>query len=366
VTRSKWIEPAYLRDDWGAYNKAGRDIAKLLSSADLGDEESEALSRVDAHLDLIANWRAAHRYPLHSITMGLRQRAKRVDASALVVQRQKRLPSIIPKLERGISLTQIQDIGGCRAVLSDLPRLLKLHSHYSTKMDWLDPKSRSFLNGSPKNYIENPKDDVYRSIHYVIRYISKIEKYAVYDSMKIEMQIRTRAQHSWATAVEIVDFFTGEGLKSDIDKNQATPQWKRFFKLMGSVIALNENCPVVPGTPSSEKELIDELRHICDSFHVITKLEGYGKTVTHITTAKNLPRRGPYVIILNIDKRTLRIMPYNQEADNYLKKEKQYFDDKLVQVLQADAVSLSQLKRAYPNYDLDTKEFVNTVKGALF
>jgi hypothetical protein len=154
-------------------------------------------------------------------------------------------------------------------------------------------------------------------------------------------------------------------LKSDINKNEATPQWKRFFKLMGSVIALNEGSPMVPGTPATKKQLIEELQHICETFHVIAKLEGYGTTVTHITTDKNLPKSGPYVIILNIDKRTLRIMPYNQGTDNYLKNEKQHLNDPLVQVLQADAASLSQLKRAYPNYDLDTKEFVNTVKLAL-
>jgi (p)ppGpp synthase/HD superfamily hydrolase len=190
---TKWIQPAHT--DWKVYNKAGKELSQILKNIDhLSDDE---WSHLNTCLGIVANWRVAHRYPLHSIMMGVRQRARNIDANALVVQRLKRLPSIFPKIERGISLTQIQDIGGCRAVLADLPRLKKLHQQYSTQMDWLDLKSKSYLNGAPKNYIEHPKDDGYRSIHYVVRYVSDLEKYSVYDKMKIEVQIRTRAQHSW-------------------------------------------------------------------------------------------------------------------------------------------------------------------------
>jgi putative GTP pyrophosphokinase len=348
----KWVPPLY--SDRRIYNSAGR---VLVSNTSTEDERRQAM-------DTISNWRVAHRYPLHSIMMGLRQRAHAVDGKAVVVQRLKRLPSIIPKLQRGLNLTQIQDIGGCRAVIRDVARLEALCNKY-VGHELASLGGKSYLNGDRKDYIREPKRDGYRGVHLVFRYVADVEKYHCYDDMKVEIQLRSQAQHSWATAVEIVDFFTGERLKTDIERNQATPQWKRFFQLMSSFMADEEGLPWVPETPTSRAELIEELREVCTSFHVINKLEGYGATVTRISTSGNLPKSGPYLIVLNVDKRTLRITPYNEEADNYLKREKEYLNNPLVQVLQADASSLSQLKRAYPNYELDTKEFVERVKKAL-
>ncbi len=347
----KWTRPLHVERT--IYNQAGR----LLIRATASEAEKQRA------METLSNWRAAHRYPLHSIMMGLRQRARSVDANALVVQRLKRLPSIIPKLQRGLNLTQIQDIGGCRGVIRDITRLEALRGKYlGRESAWLHGKS--YLNAEPKNYINEPKSDGYRSIHYVFRYVAEVPKYECFNDMKVEVQIRTRAQHSWATAVEIVDFFTGERLKTDIERNEATPQWKRFFQLMSAVVAHEEGCPPVPGTPTALNELLGELKELCTSFHIVNKLEGYGTTVTRITTRENAPKGGPFLVVLNVDKRTLRITPYNEEAD-YLKKEQEYLSNPLVQVLQADATSLAQLKKAYPNYELDTKEFVERVKRAL-
>src|SRR5260370_40020626 len=100
----KWIVPTHA--DRAVYNKAG----KALITPGISPEQFEAAS------DIVGNWRASHRYPLHAITMSLRARVRRFDKGALVVQRSKRLASIMPKLQR-MRLTQIQDIGGCRAVV---------------------------------------------------------------------------------------------------------------------------------------------------------------------------------------------------------------------------------------------------------
>src|SRR5215467_3710849 len=70
-------------------------------------------------LDVVNNWRACHSYPLHAIKMTLLKRAKKVQSGALIAQRLKRLPSIILKLQqnRHMKLSQMQDIGGCRAIM---------------------------------------------------------------------------------------------------------------------------------------------------------------------------------------------------------------------------------------------------------
>jgi hypothetical protein len=52
------------------------------------------------------------------------------------------------------------------------------------------------------------------------------------------------------------------------------------------------------------------------------------------------------------------------EAD-YLNMEKEFLNESHIQVVQVRVDSLDQLKRAYPNYDLDTTGFVNAIKTAL-
>ncbi len=54
--------------------------------------------------------------------------------------------------------------------------------------------------------------------------------------MLIEVQLRTRLQHNWATAVETVGIFTGEALKS----SQGNEDWQDFFRLVSTWFAHKE------------------------------------------------------------------------------------------------------------------------------
>ena len=349
----KWSYPTYA--DRTVYNSAGKVFVK-------GPPTTAA---VENALGIIGDWRAAHQYPLHAIAMTLRGRAHEIDPDCIIAQRSKRLASIIPKLMR-MRLTQIQDIGGCRAVVKDMKRLLALHKVYiEAKKDLRRP----YMDGDPSDYIQHPKKDGYRGIHYVYRYRSIRERYAVFNEMKIEIQIRTRAQHAWATALEIVDLFTGQKLKTDIDTNQANPDWKKFFRLINNNIAINEGCPYVPETPTNPKELRRELRDVVRKLRAVTLLEGFGKAVKHIETLPSKTKGGAFIVRLDTRHRLLRTIPYDGksmaklEAD-YLQMEKEALNEHNVQVVQVKVDSLDQLKRAYPNYDLDTTVFVNTVLAA--
>ena len=78
-----------------------------------------AAEEMDDALRVINNWRSSHAFPLNTLQIGLKERAQRVDADALIAQRIKRLSSIKAKLERfrSMDLARMQDIGGCRAVV---------------------------------------------------------------------------------------------------------------------------------------------------------------------------------------------------------------------------------------------------------
>ena len=66
------------------------------------------------------------------------------------------------------------------------------------------------------DYIAHPKSDGYRGVHYVYKYRSGSTPKAEFNSLRIEVQLRSRLQHAWATAVETVSTFTGQALKSNV------------------------------------------------------------------------------------------------------------------------------------------------------
>lgn len=50
------------------------------------------------------------------------------------------------------------------------------------------------------DYISTPKESGYRSLH--LKYKNKNKYRPDYDGLQIEIQLRTKLQHIWATAVE--------------------------------------------------------------------------------------------------------------------------------------------------------------------
>ena len=174
------------------------------------------------YLHVINNWRAAHAYPLNTFQATLRLRTSKVDPSSVVAQRIKRLSSIQGKLERydWLTLSQMQDIAGCRAIVSSVEHVYELAKMYQ-------PKYAEHELDAVNDYIRNPKSDGYRSYHLIYRYSNKNNP--LYDGLKIEMQFRSVLQHCWATAVEIADIFYREGLKA----HRGSPYWRRFFRAHG-------------------------------------------------------------------------------------------------------------------------------------
>ena len=153
-----------------------------------------------------------------------------MDASPLVAQRTKRLNSIGLKLDREprMKLSQMQDIGGCRAVVKSVVAVRRLHDFYRDESEMKHKFSKC------DDYIKQPRLSGYRGIDLVHRFHSDKKAGEPWNGLKIEMQLRSQYQHAWATAVETVGTFLGEALKSA----SGPDEWLRFFALMGSVISL--------------------------------------------------------------------------------------------------------------------------------
>jgi len=356
-----WAKPKYTK---GQINRAG----EILSLENPFEDAQCSNEEYFQTFDIVNNWRAVHSYPLQAMKMSLKRRAQRVCPSAIVAQRLKRLASIKLKLklsrEAGNhpSLSQMQDIGGCRAVMDSVSDVRLVEN--------------AFLEASKKNpnrgpqyskkydYIANPKDNGYRSVHLVYRFRSDSSQHSCYNGQRIEIQLRSRKQHYWATAVETYSTFSGEALKSNIGREE----WKRFFALISSVIAIQENESTIPATPLTLETIRPELSNLYHSLGVYNVLSGWA-AITKFTQEQSLDEQGAVLYLLVLDPETftttLEVYQKHQETlatAEYARIEK---DSPKLQAVLVAVDSVAALRTAYPNYFLDTTSFLDLVRDVI-
>ncbi|HAF45663.1 MAG TPA: hypothetical protein DCK83_12220 [Gallionellaceae bacterium] len=350
-----WPEPENNKE---TINAAGRALVKA-NKEEWERWDSDDWRKYHATLAVINNWRGSHAYPLNTFQMNLRNTARRFEKNPLIAQRIKRLFSIGHKLDRfpTMKLSQMQDLGGCRAILAHVSSVNNIAKYYA------EQSAIKHSLASVDDYIGEPKSSGYRGIHLVYRYFSDKKKF-MYNGMKIEIQLRSKYQHAWATAVETVGMFSGQALKSSL----GSEEWQRFFSLMGSVIAIREGTALVPGTPMGGRELIAELSFYATKLKVEERLKGYSKALHAISHAPN----GAYYYLLQLDPQSGVLNVNGFKITDGANAENQYAEaEKLVQQRPGtDAVlvsvdDVSTLWKAYPNYFADTRMFVELMNQAI-
>lgn len=339
-----YLKPEYSRTD---VNKAG------MTFIDVNADELEK----EKALSIINNWRVAHNFPLNTFQWRLRWVAKKINPDCLVAQRIKRLASIKLKLELqpDMKLSQMQDIGGCRAIMKDIGELDQLVNVYKHESRGIKHKLHK-----EQDYIIEPKVSGYRGVHLIYKYGS--DKSADYKDMRIEIQIRTLLQHAWATAVETVGTFINMPLKSSLGDDG----WLRFFALMGSAMAISEGKPVVPNTSENVKKLRDEITFLSKKLEVEQHLAAFRKSVQVLSTGRRTNDAYYYLLELDPDAGRVIIKSYSQNqlktaSSDYLTLERRITDGKRDAVL-VSADSIEALRLAYPNYYLDTDIFLRQLK----
>lgn len=346
-----FVKPRYQKSE---INRAGRILAATnLDGNDIGDW-------LWAY-EVLSNWRACHGYPINTFRSLLSKRLKGLDKKVIVAQRLKRAPSVISKLRRfsSMKLSQMQDIGGLRAVVSSMPRVRMLEATYRTN------HNSGFKHElvSSKNYIDEPKSDGYRSIHLVYRYISGHAP--EYNDLLLELQIRTKLQHAWATAVETMSTFLGQALKS----GQGDRSWREFFEIASAAFAFLEDSARVPGyETASRAEIFQRLADKEADLSVLHRLRGFSIAANHITEEKGA---GSYhLVVLNSETRRVTIKPFpktqlEQANLEYAQIEEQAQRGGQVEAVLVSAGPVEALRKAYPNYFLDTHQFVTEVQRVI-
>jgi hypothetical protein len=338
-----WVRPAYSKAQVDA---AGRTLVS----------DDPFVADFDESLVKINNWRASHSFPLNTFSVTLRRKGRIVDPDCLVAQRIKRLASIELKLRRfqGLRLSQIQDIGGCRAVVQDVDMVNQLVEIYKAS----DLKHKLKVD----DYIAVPQSSGYRGIHLIYTYNS--DRNSFYNGHKIEMQLRSQFQHAWATAVETVGTFISQALKS----SQGEEDWLRFFQLMGTAIAYQEGSPSVRDTPDDIGDLRDQLRGYAARLDLVNRLQAFGDALNYFQAPDE--HADYFLLELTPAEREIKVTGFRrnqlaQAQQAYALVERRIIDKGGTDAVLVSVDSMAALRRAYPNYFLDTRVFIELVEDVL-
>lgn len=334
----KKIIPQYSKSE---VNKAGKILI----------DEHHGMKDFIWAFDVMNNWRASHDYPINTFQANLRNKIKEKGIkSAIVVQRLKRVPSIIFKLSRypSMNLSRMQDLGGLRAIVNTVKQVNVLNQAFKDSR-FHHKLIREY------DYIREPKTSGYRGIHLIYKYANT--RAPEYNGLQIEIQLRTKLQHAWATAVETMGTFLDHSLKS----SEGPEQWLMFFSLCSSAFAHLEKCPAAYEFKYlSEKEIVIAIKKIDDEVKIVESLRTFGSTVKAIETG-NMNYKY-YLLILDVEKHKVKFEGYHSTqleiaTQRYLEYEKELGKQTATQIVLVSGDSFKSLKRAYPNYFLDTHQF---------
>lgn len=332
-----------------AVRKAGEHLAGPIPVGP--DTSLEEQAKILRTFSIAHSWRNSHVYPMTSVRASISQRMRRGGISGLTASRPKRMSSIRKKLARfGVKLDQINDLAGCRAILDDSDGVRRIIEICRTHFP--HPVRKEYP------YIENPKDDGYRSHHMVFEFDGGKDR-DDFSGRRVEFQIRTRLQHSWATAVEAVGLYRNEDMKA----GQGDPEWLRLFALLSAEFAHAERSPVNTLMPSREVR-IREIRDLNKSIGAAAVLEDI-KNATHF--AENFVHDKPkYYLIRYMPDRTVSVESYHNailgaESLDAIEQEIEAGQTCSKAVL-VEVDKVDRLVEAYPNYFGDVSLLIRNLK----
>lgn len=312
--------------------------------------------QIDEALRVLSNWRSSHGYPVNTFQATLRAKLNKLGVDATVAQRLKRTESILHKLalNPSMSLSRMQDIGGLRAVVPQLSDV------YALRELFLNSRFDHVL-VHQKDYIQEPKESGYRGIHLVYRYNNRKGDGPTYQGLQVEIQLRSKMQHSWATAVETAGLFLGQALKSSIG-NQA---WLEFFSYASSAFAIFERSAVfAEHAHLSHSEIFQMVDYLERDLRVIDCLNMYRVFVDY----RDMEGKGSHYYLMRLDPKSQRgsVKAFARAdlptaTEQYMQAEREASGTD-IQVVLVAAQSLESLKRAYPNYFMDTAAFVQHLR----
>ncbi|ORE94138.1 hypothetical protein ATO13_08691 [Stappia sp. 22II-S9-Z10] len=300
---------------------------------------------------IINSYRDAHLYPMRSLRSSVAAGIRYCAIAGVTSARPKRLVSIRDKLRRSPGkLDQMQDLAGVRAVVHDMASAKSLIERCQTKTPHQVQKEY--------DYILNAKPDGYRSYHIVYRFSSDDDEF---NGRRVELQIRTRIQHSWATAVEAVGLLRGENFKG----GGGDDDWRRLFTLMSEEFAIAEGVREIDRSETQIRRA--ELRRLNIRLDAVSMLERSRQAVNY-TEQYVLPTHRPQYYLLKFDRlhKVVTVTTYSavdSETAAFHEAEIRAEEngDATATYALVEVEAIDKLKSAYPNYFIDVEAFAKNL-----
>ena len=354
---------------------SGSRIAKAGKQL-IGDD----IAARDEALEVLSYWRFSHEKPLDNALKLLQEHATAKDKHAIFAKRLKRYRSIDGKLRRfpSMSLKAMQDIGGARAIVSTTKQAKQIARSLKKRPEF----KNSLGNVLFKNYVEEPKADGYRGYHLVGSFPDGAGA-----NRKIELQIRTKLQHDWATTLEVVELFTGQALKS----NRGSDDWKSFFRNVSMQFAVMEKDSLFGRLkPSAKFEaygrqlLIDEnkyeriksclaVKKQVTKLNIVSVLEAFAHSLkmTDDWLNDSSVKVSGYVLLMvdtsdptrsTVQGRFFSESDISLAEKEYAEIERSTVDNQSIVVALVSTTAVGGIREAFPNYFADSTDFLTHLR----
>jgi putative GTP pyrophosphokinase len=298
-------------------------------------------------LKVIDEWRAAHRAVLNTFQASLRNRTRGTDI--VVAQRHKRKSTIFNKLHRfqDMQLARMDDVAGCRMIFSNIDELNQFRKKFHKAR--FQHKRRNDID--KYDYIKIPKSTGYRGIHDVYVYDVNSEAGRPLKGLMVEIQYRTRVQHAWATAVEVIGFIT----ESQPKFQKGDQRYQTIMALTSEILARSFENSKGCFPSKTDVVLVKEFLSLDDELGLLKMLRGLNAADTDITINRNS--------ILIISKSgELEIRTYRDSTEALRELFQLETDRPTSDIVLVKADTSEDVRFAFKNYFSDAQDFINLVE----
>jgi putative GTP pyrophosphokinase len=303
----------------------------------LGDKIRLNISDIsNENLEMLQQYRTSYKETLSVVFTKLTNTTKSVYTESILSYRIKRIDSIIRKLERKptMQLDRMWDIVGCRCILKNENQIRKLERKIKDSFFVIESQTRDYYNTA------NPTG--YKSLHLYIR-LNEAHPDV------IEIQLRTKDDHNWATLVEITDLLLDDNAKESEDYLKT--KFGHFHKILSDKKNLSDK----------NTRLILETVIENDLYNLISKtfINNYVEVRSQWVSTEKSKFKNFFVIVSQKDKH-----PLIHSFSSYEKAEIDYFNqfknDGKANVLLTHLQNncYDQISIAYSNYILTTHVFI--------
>ena len=286
----------------------------------------------------LQNFRTSHKETISLIFNFLCSISNKIHPQTIVTYRIKRFESIISKLYRypEMRFSRMWDIGGCRCITRNNNDVYKFKDFIVNSSEFEIIKE--------KDYITEPQNDGYKSLHLFVKKKG--------GDKIIEVQLRNQIDHNWATLVEISDLLYGSNLKELGIKIEET-KFKDLFKFH---LLLSE----IGKTTNNEKKEIARIIKKYEYFERLSAVFSRNYVKVRKQWFQIESRNHKYFLIESSKSEVPKIISF----DSSINAEEHYFNvyrnnrDAYIVLTHLHRPNYNQISIAYSNYILTFHSFL--------